>query len=120
MKIPVIDLDDRAAERGFANGSAYMRWMAGKRRMKIAKGADGVAVQARVNHGRWIADCPYCAGAELVSRKGREFYCLSCGMKENGGKPLPVTFPPDLAEIDAALARVTEEYQNWSAERGLE
>lgn len=120
MKNPIIDLDDLAEERGFANGAAYTRWLAGKRKMKIAKDADGEPVAARLNHGRWIADCPYCSGAELVSRKGHAFFCLSCGMKGNNGRPLPVAFPDNVAEIETKLARVAEEYQNWDAERGLE
>ena len=34
-------------------------------------------VYARLNYGRWIADCNICNGAEIVT-PGKPFVCFSC------------------------------------------
>lgn len=76
-------------------------------------------VAARVNHGRWLADCPYCHGAELV-RVGEPFFCLSCGMKENGGHVMAVRFPDDAEAIECALKSRPLENQNWEPSETIE
>lgn len=58
-----------------------------------------LTTQARLNHGRWLADCPVCNGAELVV-PGRPFRCQS--------KPCTavaeVVWPP--AKTQAAIERL--------------
>ncbi len=61
-------------------------------------------VNARVNQGRWIADCP-CGGAAVVSSKQPFFYCPYCGNAGNGRKWLQVAFPQEKAEIEAELLK---------------
>ena len=68
-------------------------------------------VKARVDHGRWLADCPLCNGAELVS-PGKPFRCQS--------KPCVavahVTWPTSAtqARIEALLAlRPDPATRNW-------
>jgi len=36
-------------------------------------------VDAYVNHGRWVADCPTCASGLAVDPDAPEAPCLSCG-----------------------------------------
>ncbi len=86
----------QAAERGFAF---------------IAMPRGEVAV--RVNHGRWLADCPYCHGAE-IARVGEPFYCMSCGMAGNAGHTMTARFPDDAAQIEHALESRPLENQNWT------
>ncbi len=69
----------------------------------IRKGTD---VQAYVNHGRWVADCP-CNGAELVAPK-QEMLCGSCGMKHT------VEFPKQRTKIEETLNVRPPHNQNWS------
>ena len=39
---------------------------------------DAPVVNARVNHGRWIADCPFCTGSELIwLEEPSLFFCFS-------------------------------------------
>ena len=67
-----------------------------------------MTVLARVNYGRWIADCPDCAGAELVE-PGKLFSCRSCG-----AEPRRVVFPDERGEIEELLlARPMAENRNW-------
>lgn len=59
----------------------FVRYSASRKSMQ-APAQDGVTdgeVVAYVNHGRWIAECPDCAGAQIVSEKERRFWCLNCG-----------------------------------------
>lgn len=57
-----------------------------------------VNVIAEFNHGRWIARCPDCNGAEEVKR-GQKFWCLSDqwnfekGWQENPPVEYMVAFP---------------------------
>lgn len=75
-------------------------------------------VRARVNHGRWIVDCPDpdCGGAELVSPEERVFFCCECRNRRARHALLPVVFPkPGVrADIETYLrARPNEANQNW-------
>ncbi len=63
-------------------------------------------VLARVDWGRWLADCPnaLCAnGAEMVSVQTPVFICASCGSPESGGKWYAVKFPCNKAAIEREL-----------------
>jgi hypothetical protein len=60
------------------------------------------SVKARVDFGRWIADCPDCNGAEYVN-PGDPFYCLSCGNVTLEGFGREVIFPKDMEQIGAEL-----------------
>ena len=64
-------------------------------------------VQARVNQGRWLCDCPNpgCGGALVVSFKDRFFVCTTCGSPENGGAWYRVAFPPQKEQIERELLK---------------
>ena len=55
----------------------------------------GGPILARVDFGRWIADCPECGGAEYVDPQEAIFYCFNCGNRPNSGHARPVVFPPE-------------------------
>lgn len=81
--------------------------------------APSPTVFARVNHGRWIADCPFCAGAELVDPIDPRFFCMSCDNDSKGGRWLRVTFPVNLQEIEAILeSRPSDTFKNWDPRVG--
>lgn len=69
-----------------------------------ATNQDLPSVRARVDHGRWIADCE-CGGAEYVDPDEPFFYCMSCGNHAVGGTGRPVIFPQGklLIEIETAV-----------------
>lgn len=69
--------------------------------------------RARVNHGRWIADCPrpYCANATRLEPRQSTFHCGG-----DGGCQLvaPVEWPPDADAIwQALLERPVPGTRNW-------
>jgi ribosomal protein L37E len=65
---------------------------------------NGEPVQAFVNTGRVLAQCPICGRHEYVDDQEPIFYCTTCG---NGGSVAarPVEFPEDWGEIKAALLK---------------
>lgn len=81
--------------------------------------ARGVAAAAEVNHGRWVARCPFCASAQVVSPAGPRFLCAGAEGCANGparGAFVPVVFPPDdvRARIEAVLlVRPDRANRNW-------
>lgn len=66
----------------------------------------GEAVEAYVNEGRWVVDCPTCAGAQLACLSDPRFMCNECGNAEVGGRFRPVVLP--VARTREALARILE------------
>jgi hypothetical protein len=52
----------------------------GDRTLPSGHVADVPPIEARVNGGWWIADCPFadCAGAELVNLETGLFFCCGC------------------------------------------
>ncbi len=59
----------------------------------------GNPVYARIDFGRWIADCE-CGGAEYVDPDEPIFFCLSCGNSATSGRARQVVFPEDRDKIE--------------------
>lgn len=59
-------------------------------------------VQARVDYGRWLADCE-CGNAVYVEPTDPLFFCDACGNESAAGKVRPVVFPANRLMIEAAL-----------------
>jgi len=73
----------------------------------------GEPVQAYVNWGRWVADCPHCrGGAMVVSRVDPVFWCVKCGMRGHPWRS--VAFPGNADDIEALLVmRPDMANRNW-------
>ncbi len=94
----------------------WQRVTAQAKGIAFMEGVEGEVI-ARINHGRWVANCPFCPSAELVE-PGEAFFCLdaSCGMAKNDNHPMAVVFPENRAEIEQALQTRPPENQNWTDE----
>lgn len=77
-------------------------------------GPPETAIHAYVNHGRWIAECPDCHGAQLACRTDHRFLCNECGNVAVDNKWRRVVWPLDAAEIEAALTGRPRANQNWN------
>ena len=74
-------------------------------------------IVARVNHGRWIVDCPACPSASLATSPRPNvpsavpaFRCPDCG-----SGPWPTTYPVERATIVDILGRRPDvTTRNWS------
>jgi hypothetical protein len=72
-------------------------------------GINGI-VEAQVNHGRWLAECPSCPNAIMLSRDALLFLCDNCG---EGW--LNVAWPLNREEIEAMLQyREDDANRNWT------
>jgi hypothetical protein len=70
-----------------------------QRRIRLPVGhLIGQHLYARINAGRWVADCP-CASAQVVTPADPRFACVECGY---GWAAL--VFPDDVAEAEQAVA----------------
>lgn len=76
--------------------------------------ADVEPTIARVDWGRWIADCP-CGGAEMVWIEGPHvIWCASCGNAALAGQWRPVALPERVHEIILTLGeRPHQKDRNW-------
>ena len=71
---------------------------------------------AIVNHGRWIAQCPFCDGAEYVDFGRPTFWCCSCRNASVSQHLVPLIWPSALnrAAIEAELMRRPLANRNWA------
>lgn len=77
-------------------------------------------VTAVVNHGRWLAPCPWCASAQLASREDRRFFCIECLNLKADGKWATVVWPEQSDEIEAVLSmRPNKGNRSWLAHESL-
>jgi hypothetical protein len=83
--------------------------------------ANGVLLKAphavaRINHGRWIADCPFgCMGAEYVDLTNPEFFCCNCRNADVKNHLVPIDLPPirRANAIESLLMRRKIVNRNW-------
>lgn len=76
---------------------------------------------AEVNHGRWIARCPFCKGAEMVDDTRAEFWCCGCRNAAVFSRPVYLVIPENRQEIEAVLlARPDYPTRNWRPGESLE
>lgn len=78
-----------------------------------------VTTLARVEHGRWYADCPFCASGQVVSPTDPRFLCAGSDGCANGqikGAFAQVVFPQGDEREQAEpvlLARPAHDNRNW-------
>jgi hypothetical protein len=118
--VPLIDFDSRSIDRN-RNWSQNASSTGDVTLPAAGIVLGGPVAVARVDHGRWIADCPTdgCGGAEFVSLSGQPFFCCECRNAATGHMPIPVALPPakTVAQIDAYLsARPAPATRNWRPE----
>lgn len=91
---------------------------AGDRTPPAAGVSLAVKAVARVNSGRWIADCPTpgCGGAEYVDMDNPVFFCCECRNAPSGHQPIAVTVPDATSRSGietALLKRPAPMTRNW-------
>lgn len=66
-------------------------------------------IAARINHGRWLADCPNCHGGALTHPEWKLACCGECGCVMTA-----IEFPVALRDIEVTLLkRPVRAVQNW-------
>lgn len=67
----------------------------------------GQTTYARIDAGRWVADCP-CASAQVVTPDDPRMACPECGAGW-----FPLTFPADPASAEATVADQLPHQRFW-------
>lgn len=67
----------------------------------------GQQAYARINHNRWVADCP-CGSAQVVSPKDPRAACTECGLGW-----IALVFPDDPDAVEASVADEVPHLRNW-------
>jgi hypothetical protein len=111
----IFDAHDMAVMEGFKDGYDRLKrlpFIGGQKSPRYpvwsGKVCAGPPVWARIERGRWIADCDAvieghkCGGAEWVA-PDVPFFCFSCGNATTKGQARPVIFPKNKDEIEAAM-----------------
>lgn len=72
-----------------------------------------VEILARVEHGRWLVDCPFCASAQFACRDDPRFFCVACLNEQAGALWIRVLWPPDPQAIEDVLRSRLTVNANW-------
>lgn len=94
--------NDKARELGFSGLRQMIETLAARSGHKLSGKVSKSTVAARVDFGRWIADC-LCGGAAYVEPDDPVFWCSSCGNDQHHGDLLTVMFPANREEIEREL-----------------
>lgn len=78
--------------------------------LALPAGELGVSVEASVNWGRWVADCPMCRTAQTVDPDDPRMWCPIC--RPPGWAT--VAFPARWRDIASLLADRLPANRNWS------
>lgn len=99
----IFDGLDRAKELGMSTYKDMVKSFA-RDSGKPWKGEvnDKIFVNAYVDYGRWLADCPGCGTPQYVAL-AEPLFCSVCGNEFAEGKAIRVDFPANKSEIEAEL-----------------
>jgi len=99
---------DRARELGFKSYREWILALAEKNgHAWDGKSMSDSAVYARIDFGRWLADCEM-GHASYVEPSDAFFYCYMCGNEPaEHGKGRPVIFPENRKEIEKEILKRT-------------
>ena len=67
----------------------------------------GQQIYARINHNRWVADCP-CGSAQIVTPADPRLACTECGYGW-----VELVFPEDTDTVETELAELLPHQRNW-------
>lgn len=86
------------------------RWVEYKQQRRVTPPEGfliGVQLWARINHNRWLVDCP-CGSAQVVTPADPRFACTECGYGW-----VALVFPADPAAVEAAIEGALPHERNW-------
>jgi hypothetical protein len=69
-------------------------------------------LEARIEHSRWIVDCPNCNSAEYAFEDGL-FFCSQCLNSNVQGKVYRVKIPKERKQIEDVLSKRAIKNRHW-------
>jgi hypothetical protein len=97
------------------SGAIYARHLDRERLKKLE--LDGT-VEARIEHARWIVDCPNCNSAEFAF-EDKLFMCSTCNNSDIQGKIRKVVMPKDRKDIESVLGKRLIVNRHWLPKESL-
>lgn len=91
---------------------AYMERVQQRRYPKPDGLLPGVVLIARVDAGRWVAQCPHCQSAQVVTPTDPRMWCVDC-MPEGWSR---VRFPADPSAVEATVEGQPARHRFWWAD----
>jgi hypothetical protein len=79
---------------------------------------DGKPLDARIEHARFLVDCPNCNNAEFYF-EDKLFLCSLCGNSNIGGKVYKVKLPKERKEIETVLGKRAIVNRHWKESETL-
>lgn len=73
-----------------------------------------------LNHGRWIAECPDCHGAQLACQEDPRFMCNECANVVVGNLWRALEWPTNRPAIESAVDGRQAKNQNWLPGQGID
>lgn len=115
----LLQFDPNFPGRAINSPADYIGWHT---RVVTAKGVEPWdslrPTKARINHGRWIADCVWCGGGMLTRPDWGVAFCATCGARYHYKR---VKFPRDPQSFERPLlVRVRRDQQNWDDRQTVE
>jgi len=83
-----------------------------RERIKGLETYNGQPLEARVEHSRWIVDCPNCNSAEFAF-DDKLFFCSLCKNSDIQGKVRKVTIPVERKQIEDILGKRPIINRHW-------
>jgi len=71
-----------------------------------------ITLEARIEHARWIVDCPNCNNAEFAFEDNL-FLCSSCQNSDINGEIRQVEMPKDRSDIENILGKRKIVNRHW-------
>lgn len=70
---------------------------------------------ARIDHGRWVVDCPFCPSAQMAFEEDHRFLCADCLNADASGAWVRVIWPKPAVRkaIEGPLVVRPKANQNW-------
>jgi hypothetical protein len=81
--------------------------------------SDSHVATVSLNHGRWVAQCPFCNGCEFA-REDELFICQECYNKSVGHSYIKAPLPDNRETIENAVGKRPEINQNWEPGETIE
>jgi hypothetical protein len=106
---------DKAKDEGYKTVSdRIIGWAARSNFRYVRDRTAGNPVYARIDWGRWIADCE-CGGAEMVDPGEPLFFCCACGNSTTSGRARKVVFPNNRIEVEnKTMEQPDGGHQSWN------
>lgn len=99
----IFTANDKAKEKGYPSWRELLFSFAKEKKWNMTGKTGDQSVTARIDFGRWLADCPICNSAVYVEPADPIFYCFTCKNGDIGGDFISVTFPKNRAGIEAEI-----------------